>query len=102
MNPTTEAFEFGKRIGHQYHSKKPMATVSAAIEHLSDSWEYRDTIKPMLRETAGFNNAKQIYPTENRGYQSDMFRDGTEKQQQLLDNRVKPAFWYGFEYGYRV
>lgn len=102
MNPTTEAFEFGKRIGHQYHGIKPMATVTEAIEHLSASLKYRQKVKPMLREIAGYENTRQIYPTENTGYQSDMFRKHTDDEKELLASRVEPAFWHGFEYGFRV
>jgi len=100
MNPVTEAYEYGKRLGREYYGVIPMKTPSEAIEYVKNKPAWQRKILPLLRETAGYNNCNTTMPTVTQYDQRDCFRHGDEESKTLLRSRVIPAFWHGFTRGF--
>jgi len=101
MNPTTEAYEYGKRIGSDYATQTDSHTVQNVIESLTSRFEYEARLLPRLREIAGYNNRNTTYPTETKYDQRDCWRDGSDSEKQLFESRIKPAFWAGIRQGFK-
>ena len=102
MQPVTEAYEYGKRIGSDYHGKMPMATKKEAMSDLANNHKYESRLLPQLRDIAGFENQNTTMPTVTVYDQRDCFRDGNNNEQTLLEQRIKPAFWFGFQAGFGI
>jgi hypothetical protein len=101
MQPTTRAYEYGKRIGSDYATQSEHDTAKRVIDVLTERFEYEARLLPILREIAGYNNRNTVYPTETQYNQRDCWRDGGDKEKYFLERRIKPAFWHGLTQGFK-